>query len=101
RSELWSKASGQSWGTSCRRRTSTECRLVRAGLSVRNIRCVRGVFVDGDLPAPLVRVPETPPDLPLDYHTRAGFSSARRARRKVSCAAQVFRRSNGGDWTER
>jgi len=27
-------------------------------------------------------------------HTRAGFSSARRARQKV------FRRSNGGDWTE-
>ena len=34
---------------------------VRAGHSVRNIRRARGVFPDGVLPAPLVRVPETPP----------------------------------------
>jgi len=39
--------------------------------------------------------PRPRPNLPLGLpHSRAGFSSARRARRKV------FRRSNGGDWTE-
>src|SRR6516162_11546068 len=41
------------------------------------------------------RFPRPRPNLPLGLpHSRAGFSSARRARRKV------FRRSNGGDWTE-
>ena len=39
--------------------------------------------------------PRPRPNLPLGLpRSRAGFSSARRARRKV------FRRSNGGDWTE-
>src|SRR5262249_23253983 len=40
-------------------------RAGRAGRFVRSIRCVRGVFVDGVLPAPLVRVPETPPEPPF------------------------------------
>jgi hypothetical protein len=39
--------------------------------------------------------PRPRPNLPLGLpHSRAGFSSAQRARRKV------FRRSKGGDWTE-
>ena len=43
---------------------------VRAGHSVRNIRRARGVFPDGVLPAPLVRVPETPPgQSPFGSHT--------------------------------
>jgi len=33
-------------------------------------------FPDGGPPSALVRIPETPPDLPLECHTRAGFSLA-------------------------
>jgi hypothetical protein len=47
------------------------CRRFREEYLPRS-RC----FPDGSPPSPLVRVPETPPDLPLDCHTRAGFSLA-------------------------
>jgi hypothetical protein len=47
-------------------------------------RCLPG----GILPASPVRVPETPPDLPLQCHTRAGFSLANNP---------LNRRGRGGD----
>src|SRR5262249_60729102 len=68
--------------------------LGRAGRFVRNIRCVQGVFVDGVLPAPLVRIPETPPDLPLQMPQSGGVLVCERNPPKSSW------RSNGGDWTE-
>src|SRR5262249_42689370 len=70
---------------------------------------LRSEFGAEPLTRPLVSSSETPlfhssqpgwsprprPSLPLGWPpSGAGFSSARRARRKV------FRRSNGGDWTE-
>src|SRR5215471_3168016 len=77
-------------------------RAVRAGRSVRNLcrarefakRSPRNIILPT---AHAMRVPETPPEPPFGLRTRAGFSSARRARRKVfrrskSFPAQQWRR---------
>ena len=61
-----------------------------AGRPVGNIHRAQGVCSDGSPPQhPAEGSPETPPDLPLDCDTRAGFSSARRARQKASGAAMA------------
>jgi hypothetical protein len=48
------------------------CRMLREEPLARS-RCLPS-GAPSKLPLPYTRVPETPPDLPLDCHTRAGFS---------------------------
>ena len=65
------------------------CRTFREEHSLRP-----GVFADGVLPTPLVRVPETPPEPPFGLRQSGGVLVCE------TSPPKSFRRSNGGDWTE-
>jgi hypothetical protein len=64
---------------------------------VRNIHSAQGVFSNGSPPRPLARVPETPPDLPLECHTVGRGSRLQDEPPHLQILCSVARASDASD----